>query len=192
MTRVVYTLGLNGDGYAIELGNEMPEKEMHERMADHLRGVGYRGVITCNRNEDTPGQYVNMKIGADGRYSRLAHHGQGEISYLDTIHEREPVHQTFRARYGDTSDGLEMARLIWSGDGVGENNLEDTYDEDAVVACVADMATRGGSIEWQAREWKLGRFLLGRFEIDDLYVDFTKRLAAAFYDHTPGAGTQGD
>jgi len=183
MTRVVSTLGLSGAGYVIELANEMPEKEMHERMADHLRAVGYRGEITVNRNEDTPGQYHNMRIGPDGRYQRIAFHAQGDVSYLDEFFSREPVYQTFRELYD--SDDIELSRVIWSGDGVGNNTLDGTYDEPQVTEVVADTASRGASVEWQAREWKLGRFLLGRFDVDDLYVDFTRQLHHAFLSHTP-------
>jgi len=175
MRRVVETL--DGTAWVAELANEMPEKAMHERMADHLRSVGYHGEITVNRNEDTPGQYANMKIGPHGRYERIAFHGKGHISYLDEFYTREPVYKTFRDFYD--SSACEPARVIWSGDGVGTNNCEivpNVYDKDAIRAVVRDAARRGQTIEMQERLWKLGRFCQNRFDLNDCDEDFMREL----------------
>lgn len=160
-------------GVSLEIGNEMPEKEMHYRIRDGLRAAGYTGQIQVNRNEDTPGQPANMKIGRD--FDRLALHGRDDLSYLDEDFPREPVHRTFRSAWSDPS--IDRSRIVMSTDGVGFNQPP-FYDRDALVAVVHDHLSRGMAVEHQARELKLGRFLRGRYDLADLDADLIRRMVA--------------
>jgi hypothetical protein len=65
---------LDGLVWHPEIGNEMLEKPLHERLLGLWRRAGYTGLVQVNRNQDTPGQYANMQIGRDAV-------GFGMISY---------------------------------------------------------------------------------------------------------------
>lgn len=116
---------LSGTSYALLIGNEMPEKEMHWRIVDMLRDLGYDGEIVINRNEDGPGQPFNMQmVGAGGsRYDRHEFHiGTADEShtaaYLDVEHPEEAAHgrpTTIRALLGS----VDPSRIIVSSDGDG-------------------------------------------------------------------------
>lgn len=168
--RVVQTLG--GTTYAIELANEMPQKELHIRLRDAWRAAGYVGSISVNRNEDTPGQYSNMKIGTN--YSRIAYHGKRDLGYLDEDFADEPVYRTFRAFYDSTS--YESHRIVLSSDGCRKStDVNDAYDYDALGAVFRDGLARGFSVEHQSR-MKLRGFTENRIDLHDLEVDWLQSL----------------
>ncbi|HOG29226.1 MAG TPA: hypothetical protein PLN93_11195 [Vicinamibacterales bacterium] len=110
--RVVATL--DGLPYSVELGNELPEKTLHARLAVAWRDAGYRGSISVNRQEDTPGQYRNMRIGQMGGYDRIAFHGKRSLAYLDEEFPREPELRTFQLFW---ASGPDPSRVILSSDG---------------------------------------------------------------------------
>jgi len=163
--RVVETL--NGLSYEVELANEMPEKALHYRLRDAWRAAGYTGNLTVNRNEDTPGQHDNMRIGQD--FEGISFHGQRDIGYLDEVYADEPTYQTFRAFY-DTGS-YDSWRLALSSDGCRKStNVEDAYDYPALEAVFVDALARGFGYEHQLA-LKLRGFTHGYVTLDDLQYD---------------------
>ncbi len=169
--RVVETLA--GTVYAIELANEMPEKPLHGRLKDLWRTAGYLGSLTVNRQDDTPGQFSNMKVGQPGGYDRIAYHGKRDLGYLDEVYPEEPVYPSFRAFY---ASGPDPARIILSSDGCRKStDVADAYDYDALAAVFRDALARGSSIEHQSR-CKLRGFSENRIDVNDLEVDWFRSL----------------
>lgn len=162
---------LDGLVWAVEVANEMPQKEMHVRLRDLWRLAGFTGSISVNRHEDTPGQFANMKIGRE--YDRIAYHGKRDMGYLDEVYPDEPVHKTFRAFYASEP---EPSRIILSSDGCrkpGDPNPDDAYDYPALEEVFKDALERGFSVEHQSRI-KLRGFTEGRIDLNDLEVDWMR------------------
>lgn len=163
---------LDGLVYAVELGNEMPEKELHYRLRDLWRAAGYAGPISINRHEDTPGQFSNMKIGRD--FEQLAYHGRRDMSYLDEPFEREPTYRTFRAFFG--SPACVPGRITLSSDGCRKSvNVGDVYDYEALGAVFRDALARGFAIEHQSA-LKIRSFVEGRIDLADLETSWLRSL----------------
>lgn len=165
--KVVSTL--DGSAWVPEIGNEMPEKEMHERILRALRECGWEGEVTINRNEDTPGQYWNMRIG--DLYDRIALHNLLDISYLDVEYPDEaPAGRptTFRKMW----EQVEPNRVIISSDGSGGN--PDYLSNLKEVAC--DALLRGASYEHQLaikrnRFWGDGSLRMSDLSIDTGFLE---------------------
>lgn len=150
----------------IEIGNEYPEKALHERTAAVIRGIQPDAQITVNRNEDTPGGYINMKIGKN--YTRISFHGlylkdltprkitfQGETHHcphgdLDRVFTREPDYRTFNEFFDQCPH--EPSRIVFSSDGARSSaDPVNTYDWDRLRDWFREMLRRGCSIEHQSR-----------------------------------------
>jgi hypothetical protein len=172
--RVVDALG--AATYVIELGNEMPDAPMHDRLASHLRqACGYKGQIAVNRDRNDPDLFAEMAIGH--RYDRLSIHGAHDLGYLDAAYADASRFRTMRALY---DSGIEMARVIVSSDGArATTDVERAYDYAALREVATDILRRGGSYEHQLAI-KLRRFRDGRYALDDLRydADFLRGLAA--------------
>jgi len=163
---------LTGLVYTVEIANEMPEKPMHARLKDAWRAGGYTGTFAVNRNDDTPGQYANMKIGQD--YDRLNLHGKRDLDYLEDVYSEEPTYQTFAAFYA--SGSYQAARVTLSSDGCRKStDVNDAYDYDALGEVFMDALARGSSIEHQSRI-KLRGFTEGRIDLNDLEADWLRSL----------------
>jgi len=67
-------------GISWKLGNEFPEKSLHEKMRNLIRAINPTANIIVNRNEDTAGQYFNMKIPTD--YNMIEFHGWDDLGFL--------------------------------------------------------------------------------------------------------------
>jgi hypothetical protein len=158
--------------YTVEIANEMPQKELHYRLRDAWRAAGYSGSFSVNRNEDTPGQYVNMRIG--DQFDRIAYHGKGTIDYLDDIHSDEPDYPTFRSWF--ESPKCNPKRMIFSSDGCRKStNVDDAYDYRALGEVFKDALNRWCTIEHQSC-MKLRGFTHGRIDLNDLEVGWVKSL----------------
>lgn len=166
---LVSTVGENR-GVSFEIGNEMPEKDLHYRMRDWLRAAGWAGRIQVNRNEDTPSQYDNMKIGRD--FDALAIHGRRDLGYLDEDHGAEQHrHRTFRALYDSGDIGTHS--FVLSSDGCRKTtHVDDAYDYPALTEVARDALARGYAFEHQACI-KLRRFTgqPQRLDLSDLKYD---------------------
>jgi hypothetical protein len=156
---------LNGRMFTVELANEMPEKDLHYRLRDRVRACGYTGPIQVNRNEDTPGQYWNMKIGQE--FDTLALHGMRTIDYLEVEYPEEAAAgrpTTFR----DMWPKVDASRVTLSSDGCRKStDVADAYDYHALTQVARDTLHRGGSYEHQLA-CKLRIFTEGRFDLDDI------------------------
>jgi len=162
--RVVDTL--MGLSYEIELGNEMPEKELHYRLRDAWRTAGYLGRIGVNRNDDTPGQYHNMKIGVE--FDGISYHGKSHIEYLDEVYPDEPIYSTFREFY--TAPPVP-SHITLSSDGCRKStDVEDAYDYPMLEAVGRDALSRGFGFEHQLA-LKLRGFTAGYVSLDDIKYD---------------------
>lgn len=139
------------DYNVFEIGNEFPEKALHERVADHVRSIQSNALISINRNEDTPGQYENMKIGK-GRYDKIAHHGRylKEVRDLDRNYPREPKYNSFNEFFKRCPH--DPKRIMFSSDGArtGDSPI-DTYDWGKLRDFFQEVMKRGCSIEHQSR-----------------------------------------
>lgn len=156
---------LSGSVWLPQVGNEMPEKELHERIVKALRDCGWRGPVTVNRNEDTPGQYWNMQIDK-GRYDLIEIHGKMNIGYLDEdFPEEGPAGRprTFREFW----PLVDASKVIMSSDGGSSDPRR--FPELKVVAC--DTLRRGASYELQMTLKRNLFFGDGSFRMDDLEID---------------------
>jgi hypothetical protein len=171
--RVVDTL--SGTRFVIELGNEMPDAPMHDRVLAHLRTTcGYSGEVWVNREHDGPDVFPALDLGR--RYDRWSIHGAAALSYLDEPRGEGPL-RTFRALY---DSGIDMGRIIVSSDGArASTDVERAYDYAALRGVAVDILQRGGSYEHQLAI-KLRRFRDGRYDPADLKYDeaFLRGLAA--------------
>ncbi|HMJ82299.1 MAG TPA: hypothetical protein VK504_03990, partial [Vicinamibacterales bacterium] len=167
---------IGGDGTVIEIGNEMPEKELHQRTAALIRQIiSPRQEVSWNRNEDTPGQYANMMKRAN-EYQRCAYHGRllKRVSDLDRVYPREPDYPTFRAFFDDCPH--EPARIIFSSDGArSSDDPIDTYDWPNLLAFATEVLRRGCSYEHQSRM----KMPENRYDFSKVEHDFLRDLAKA-------------
>jgi hypothetical protein len=134
----------------LEVGNEFPEKPLHARVAAAIRALQPTAQVIVNRQEDTPGQYANMKIGRD--YDRIAFHGRllKRVSDLDRVYPKEPTYQTFRAFFDACPH--DPARIIFSSDGArSSSDPVNTYDWGPLREFFQEVRRRGCSIEHQSR-----------------------------------------
>lgn len=157
-------------------GNEHPEKPVHVKMADMLQThftSDWRPDITCNRNEDTSGQYFNMAIGRDIQtgvhFYGIAYHGKDSLAYLDEVFEDEPSSRpdTFRKLWEQSwpEGKAEPKRVIMSSDGCrAGNGIEDCYNWPVLREVVKDHLRRGFTFEHQSR-CKMRPFLENRLDI---------------------------
>ena len=171
--RVVDTL--TGTRFVVELGNEMPDAPMHDRVLAHLRTTcGYSGEVWVNREHDTPDLFSTLDLGR--RYDRWSIHGAAALSYLDEPRGKGPS-RTFRALY---ESGIDMGRIVVSSDGArASTDVELAYDYAGLTAVATDILRRGGSYEHQLAI-KLRRFRDGRYDLADVKYDeaFLRGLAA--------------
>lgn len=147
--KVVPLLGMPHN--AFEIGNEFPEKSLHERVADAVRAIQPNAHITINRNEDTPGQYTNMKVGGV-RYDRISFHGRylKVVSDLKRVYKDEPDYKTFDQFFKNCPH--DPARIIFSSDGARiSDSPVDTYDWGPQREFFREVRRRGCSIEHQSR-----------------------------------------
>lgn len=160
--RVVKTL--HGTSWAAEVGNEMPDRGLHTRMAAALRACGWTGDVTVNRDATSPGQYWNMDVGKT--FSRIAFHGFLDMSYLDTPYPEEASAgrpTTFREMWGK----VEPARVIVSSDGGGGNPSH----LPALKAVACDTLKRGATYEHQLALKRRRFYGDGTLQMADLAID---------------------
>jgi hypothetical protein len=115
---------LNLEYNVFEIGNEFPEKALHERVCAELP---VDALVQVNRNDDTPGQYKNMKIGK--MYDFIAFHGNKlkQVSDLDRVYPREPEFKTFNQFFDKCPH--DPKRITFSSDGARvSNDPFNTYD----------------------------------------------------------------
>lgn len=149
-------LGL--DVNVFEIGNEFAEKALHERVEALFPEDDQ---IQVNRNEDTPGQYANMKIGRN--YDFIAFHGRKlkQVADLDLVYPREPDYKTFNEFFENCPH--DPKRIIFSSDGARQSgaaglNPETAYDWAALREFFREVKfKRGCNIEHQSCA-KLGAF----------------------------------
>jgi hypothetical protein len=114
--------------------------------------------VVTNRNEDTPGQYFNMKVGKspiDG----IAYHGWDTLGFLDVEFPDEPPDRprTFRQFFDKRAqDGsalsVDFSRTLCSSDGSRvSNDPINPYDWPRLLEVFRFVAGKGGSIEHQSR-----------------------------------------
>jgi hypothetical protein len=163
--RVVSTL--SGTSYVIEIGNEMPEKEMHVRIARRLQAVGCACLLQVNRNEETPGQYRNMILNLPD-FHYLAIHGLDDLGYLDEVWAPEQsTEPSYRAMWALA----DPARIVLSSDGARKSvNVDDAYDYPRLQAVATDALRRGAAYEHQTAV-KLRRYTHGTYDLNDINYD---------------------
>lgn len=138
---------LDGETNPFEIGNEYPEKALHERVCDELP---IDHLVWVQRNEDTPGQYTNMKIGK--RYDGISFHGRylKQVSDLDRVFPREPDYKTFREFFDACPH--DPRRICFSSDGARiSDDPVNTYDWGPLREWFQEMRRRGCNIEHQSR-----------------------------------------
>lgn len=141
---------LRADINPIEIGNEFPEKPLHYKVRDIIKGVQSSALIQVNRNEDTPGQYSNMKIGRD--FDFIAFHGRKlkQLSDLTLAYLQEPSYKTFQQFFDRCPH--DPKRIIFSSDGARiSNDAANTYDWGPLREFVQEIRRHGCSFEHQSR-----------------------------------------
>ncbi len=178
-------VAVKGLAVTIEVaGNEFPQKETHVAMASFLQQKcftpDWQPDITCNRNEDTPGQYFNMKVGK-GQFYGIAYHGKDRLSYLDDVDDDEPSSRpnTFRKLFDQSWDEgrVDPKRIIMSSDGCRKNGglIDDCYEWDVLAEVVRDHLRRGFTYEHQSRI-KMRPFLENRLALTDFEGDWLRSV----------------
>lgn len=154
--RVVGTV--KGAGVAIVPFNEGPEKKIHESIAAIVKRVDPTMRVVTNRNDDTPGQYQNMRVGTSD-IDMIAFHGWRDLGFLDEVFPDEPTDRprTFREFFAKSAqDGrmldVDVSRVICSSDGSRvSNDPVNTYDKPRLLEVFRFIADKGGSVEHQER-----------------------------------------
>lgn len=132
-----------------EIGNEFPEKSLHERVRIEVLKIVPDAKLQVNRNDNKPGQYTNMKIGL--MYDLYAFHGNGlkELKDLDKVYD-EPVYKTFQQFIDNCPHDKE--RVIFSSDGARiSDDPFNTYDWIKLGVFFDYMIELGYNIEHQSR-----------------------------------------
>lgn len=130
----------------VRLGNEMPEKGLHERLRDLVRATEPTALITVNRNEDTPGQYANMKIGVN--YDRIEFHG-AQLKTVADLMRVYPVTVSSVPTYQALLDksSTDKKRITFSSDGArsgpGKDGPTDPYEWDKLKAFFRTVGPKG-------------------------------------------------
>jgi len=116
------------------IGNELPEKGLHERIRDLVRAEVPGALIDVNRNEDTPGQYKNMKIGQN--YDFISFHGAKlkQLSDLNRKDYEDGPHDSWQDFIDDGPH--DKWRITFSSDGA----RTDTRDKDGKLLTSKDSA----------------------------------------------------
>jgi hypothetical protein len=164
-------------GITVKIGNEYPEKDLHYRVRDEIRRHNPQARFAVNRNEDTPGQYQNMKIGQE--FDLLDHHGWEDLGFLDNDFPEEPDDRprTFRQFFDKVTSGgdplnVDHARVIANSDGARANdNPIDTYNWDELFKVHEYCWQHGCSIDHQSQ-------VKMSFNLDNLETAYLARLAA--------------
>lgn len=147
--RIVPSLGLDRNVFLI--GNEMPEKSLHERVRDFVRLLQPGAKVSVNRNEETPGQYANMKIGIN--YDLINFHGRRLKAPADLDRVYPPDESsvpTFRTLFKLAS--TDPRRIIVSSDGARiSDDPIDTYAYGTLRDLVRFLKPYGVSFEHQSR-----------------------------------------
>ena len=173
LTRLEPHLGLDYNIFLV--GNEYPEKSLHERMRNHVRAVHPFALVSVNRNEDTPGQYANMKIGVN--YDYLIYHGHGMCTVEDLDRhwpESQSSVPTMRTLLEDPD--VDTQRIQFSSDGARiSDDPVNTYDYDALGEFALEVVCEYGcSFEHQSRAKMTDHPNLHMIE-----TDFLTQLATA-------------
>lgn len=170
---------LRGLAFGIVPFNEGPEKAIHLDIAAFVQSRAPEVRVVVNRNEDTPGQYMNMHVG-EGLIDMIAFHGWERLSELDRVWPAEPPQRpkTFRQFFAMRSqDGrpldIDFSRVICSSDGSrSSDDPVDTYDWPALLDVFRFVADKGGNIEHQSR----AKMTPGA-RLDMVEQDFLKQIA---------------
>jgi hypothetical protein len=150
---------VKGSGCAVVPGNEFPEKPVHQKIADIVKRIDPTMRVVTNRNEDTPGQYFNMKVGSSS-IDNICYHGWDTLGFLDVDFPDEPPDRprTFRQFFdkraqNGASLNIDFTRTICSSDGsrLPDNDPVNTYDWPRLLEVFNFVAGKGGSIEHQSR-----------------------------------------
>lgn len=133
-----------------EIGNELPEKELHERdRAEIIKHVP-SALIQVNRNDDKPGQYANMM--RKGYYHFLAIHGNklNNIEALNEKYSTEPEYKTYTDFINRCPH--DKWRVIFSSDGARiSDDKTNTYDYVKLGDFFDHMTDLGYGIDHQSR-----------------------------------------
>jgi hypothetical protein len=173
ITRIVGRL--KGAGVIWRLGNEMPEKGLHERLRAVVKRADPSAQTIINR-EDVPGMYANMRIGHD--YDRTEIHGLRDLAALDIVYNNGDATDrpdTFR-KLLNRSD-VDCKRIVLSSDGCRASSTDDvnTYDWDALFQVAEYGAARGCSYSHQSRA-KMTRIHTGRADLGMIETEFLDKL----------------
>lgn len=149
---------VKGAGVAFLPGNEFPEKPVHFKIADVIKRTWSEARVITNRNEDTPGQYMNMRVGR-GTIDMIAFHGWDDLGFLSKDFPSEPMtrprtfNQFFqkRAQNGAVLP-IDFTRVICSSDGSRtSDDPVNTYRWAELLDVFSFVAGKGGNIEHQSR-----------------------------------------
>jgi hypothetical protein len=171
------TDAVTGTGTVLEVGNEMPERGLHYRIRDRIRQTWPDAPITVNRNEDVPGQYQNMRIGAD--FDRISFHGKRDLGTLDEWYDNGGATgrpDTFRKLLD--WPGIDCSRIIFSSDGCRiSTDPVNTYDWDRLFEVIAYVVGKGCGYEMQSRA-KMTRIQTGKADLSMVEVEFLRKIVA--------------
>jgi hypothetical protein len=166
---------ING-GVSIKLGNEYPEKGLHERCRDYIKQINPRARIIVNRNEDTSGQYQNMKIGRN--FDMIEYHGWKDMNFLRVEYDGPDEYpETFKQFFDKVDDAgrrinVDHKLCICNSDGARANdNDTDTYDWDKLIRVHEFCYNKGCTIDHQSQVKMTGN-------LDNLEVEYLAQLAA--------------
>lgn len=137
------------DPNVLLIGNEFPEKSLHVRVRDMVLAIEPMALVSVNRNEETPGQYTNMKIGRDFDFLEL--HGVGSMDEIRrTWSPSQSSIESFEALLTDPD--VDTSRIIFNSDGCRvSDDATDPYDWDRLGDVARYVRSRGCSFLHQSR-----------------------------------------
>lgn len=149
--KVCPLLDLNVNMFRI--GNELPEKPLHYRVRDEVRKIIPNAQFDVNRQDDTPGQYMNMKIGKD--FNFISFHGS-KLKELSDLKRNDYEDGPFDSWQDFIDDkGHDRWRVTFSSDGArtgpGKDSPDNPYDWNKLGEFADHMVSLGYGFEHQSR-----------------------------------------
>ena len=174
----VVTVAKNAGIVAVECANEFPEKPVHFKIAEIVKSINPDCRVQVNRNEDTPGQYMNMQVG-QGLVDAIAFHGWKDRGFLTDDFPNEPAKRprTFKQFFDNKAQdgrslGVDYSRVVCSSDGSrASNDPIHTYDYLELLNVFKFVDSKGGSVEHQSRS----KMTPGA-RVDMVETDFLRQL----------------
>lgn len=166
---------LKGLGADFQVGNEMAESAMHDRILAIVRRVWPEAHVSASRNSDAPSQYMNM---VDGHHHNAVNfHGWKNPARLAEVFPEDTDRpKTYRDLL--RTPGVDPVKIIACSDGARNGNPDPyhAYDWADLLEAFRFAADHGCNIDHQSA-CKMGLATYGTYDLKYVEVDFLKQIA---------------